>query len=87
MFENIAESRDRQSGLLKILPDLSQTQHRLADPARQHIERDKFSDAQAAIDHQPGAEIKRRAVASLLTNCTLWLAILPRLVTRKLAVT
>ena len=49
---------DRQPRLVKILPDLRQTQHRRADPAGQHVEGDEFADRQAAFDHEPGAEIQ-----------------------------
>ena len=57
--EDVAEPRDRQPRLVKILPDLRQPQHRRAHPARQHVEGDEFADREAAVDHEPGAAIKR----------------------------
>ena len=51
--------------LLKVLPDLSQTKHRLANPRRQHIEGHQLADGESALDHQPGAEIKRSTRCNL----------------------
>ena len=57
--EDVAQPRDRQARLVKVLPDLREAQHRRADPAGQHVEGDEFADRQAAVDHQLGAEIKQ----------------------------
>ncbi len=43
--ENIAQPRDRQARLMKVLPQPGEPQHRRADPARQHVEGDEFADA------------------------------------------
>ncbi len=58
--ENVAETRDRQPRLVKILPHLRQAQHRRADPARQHVEGDELADRQALLDDELGAEEERR---------------------------
>jgi hypothetical protein len=42
--ENVAQSRDRQSGLVEVLPDLGNTQDRRADPPGQDIESDRRCD-------------------------------------------
>ena len=47
--------------LLEVLPELRQPQHRLRDPAGQHVEGDQLADRQLAVDHQLGAEIEDRA--------------------------
>ena len=44
---------------MEILPDLRETQHRRADPARQHVEGHKLADRQAAVDDQLGPEIQQ----------------------------
>ena len=43
--EDVAEPLDRQPRLMEILPDLREPQHRRADPAGQHVERDQLADA------------------------------------------
>ncbi len=59
--ENIAQPRDRQPRLMKILPDLRQAQAPAA-PTRpgQHVERDQFADGHIAVDDQLGAEKQHR---------------------------
>ncbi len=57
--EDVAEPRDRDARLMEILPDLRQPQHRLRDPARQHVEGDQLADRQLAVDDELGAEIER----------------------------
>ena len=58
----------------------------VADAAGEHVEGDQLADRELAVDHQLGAEIERSPPStSLLTNWTDWLAVLPRLSTRKLA--
>ena len=57
--EDVAEAIDRQTGLMEILPDLGEPQHRHADARGQHVERDELADGQIAADHKPGAEVKR----------------------------
>ena len=86
-IEDVAQPLHRQPRLVKVLPDLRKPQDRRADPAGQHVEGDELADRQAAVDHQSRAEIQDSAVTTLLTNCTIWLAVLPRLRTRKLAPT
>ena len=84
----MSPSRSTESlRLMEILPDLRQPQHGLADASRQHIESHQFADRQVAGDHQPGPEIEGPAIMTLLTNCTLLLAVLPSCRTRKLAAT
>ena len=52
---------DRQPRLMEVLPQLSEPQHRRADPSGQHVEGDQFADASAtAFDDQLRAEIKNR---------------------------
>ena len=57
-IEDVAQPRDRQARLVKVLPDLREAQHRRAHPAGQDVEGDEFADRQAAVDHQLGAEIE-----------------------------
>ena len=56
--EDVAEPRDRQARLVKVLPDLRKTQHRCAHPAGQDVEGHQLADRQAAVDDQLGAEIE-----------------------------
>jgi hypothetical protein len=70
---------------MEVLPHLGKAQHRRADATGQDVEGDQLADRQAAVDDEPGAEIP--AVTILLTSCTSWLAVFPRLSTRKLAPT
>jgi hypothetical protein len=62
----VAQPLDRQAGLLEVLPELGQPQHRRTDPAGQHVEGDELADAEVAVDHQHGAEIERRRGADLV---------------------
>ena len=77
--EDVAQPRDRQPRLMKVLPDLRKPQHRRAHPAGQHVEGHQLADRRAAVDDQLGTEIEDAAVTILLTSCTTWLAVLPRL--------
>jgi hypothetical protein len=54
--EDIAEPRYRESGLVKILPNLGQPKHRRTHPARQDVEGDQLADREIAIDDELGAE-------------------------------
>src|SRR6516165_11992518 len=54
--EDIAEPRYRQAGLMKILPDLGEPQHRRAHPSGQHIESNQLADREAAVDDELGAK-------------------------------
>ena len=83
--EDVAQPLDRDPRLMEILPDLREPQHRRADPPGEHVERNQLADREFAIDDHLGAEIEDNAVTSLLTSWTAWLAMLPRLSTRKLA--
>ena len=58
--EDVAQPLDREPRLVEVLPDLGQPQHRLADPAGQHVEGDQLADGELALDHQLGAEIEDR---------------------------
>ena len=58
--ENVAEPRDRQPGLVEILPDLREAQHRRADAAGQHVEGDELADREIAVDDELGAEKEDR---------------------------
>src|SRR5258708_6710787 len=55
-IEDIAEPRDRQPGLMKVLPQPGQPQHRRTDPARQHVESNEFANGEGTLDHKLGAE-------------------------------
>ena len=56
--EDVAEPQDRQARLVKVLPNLRETQHRRVYPAGQDVEGHEFADRQAAFDDQLGAEIQ-----------------------------
>ena len=56
--ENIAEPLDGEARLVKLLPDLSNPQHRHAHPAGQHVEGHQFSDGEVAVDDELGAKEK-----------------------------
>src|SRR5713101_6055849 len=56
--EDVAEPRDREPGLVKILPELRQSQHWRAHPAGKDIESDQLADAQALIDDELRAKIE-----------------------------
>ena len=68
--EDIAEPVDRQTGLMEILPELRQSQHRHAYAGRQHVERHKLANGHLAADHELGAEVEVAAMTSLLTIWT-----------------
>jgi hypothetical protein len=53
-----AESLDRLTHLVEILPDLRQAQHRLRHAAGQHVERHQLAHRQFAVDDGLGAEIE-----------------------------
>ena len=55
-IENVAEPRDRQTSLVKVLPDLRQSQHRRTDAVGQDVEGDQLADGEAAVDDELGAE-------------------------------
>src|SRR5262245_45258633 len=57
-IENISQSRHRKPGLVEVLPNLGQPQHRRADPAGQDIESDELADGEVATDDKPGAVIE-----------------------------
>src|SRR6185295_2860234 len=57
--EDVTQPGDRETRLMKILPDLRETQHRRVDPASQNVEGHKLADRQGSIDNQPGAEIQQ----------------------------
>ena len=83
--EDVAQPVDRDTRLVKILPDLRQPQDRLRHAPRQHVEGNQFADGQLAVDDLLCAEDKMAAVTSLLMSWMDWLAQLPRFETRKLA--
>jgi hypothetical protein len=56
--QDIAEPGDRHPRLMKILPELRQSQHGLGDPARQHVEGDEFAHGQVSLNDEVSAEIK-----------------------------
>jgi hypothetical protein len=56
--ENVAQSRHRNAGLVKVLPNLRQPQHRRADAAGKDIEGDELADRKITVDDQLGAKIE-----------------------------
>src|SRR3954454_24207426 len=58
VVEYVAEPRDRQSRLMKILPDLREPQHRGRHPPREDVEGHELADRQCVTDHQPGSDIE-----------------------------
>src|SRR4051795_5080622 len=56
--EDVAEPRDRQSRLMKILPDLRETQHRGRHPPREDVEGHELAYCKCVTDHQPGSDIE-----------------------------
>jgi hypothetical protein len=56
--EDVAQPRDRQARLVKVLPDLREPQHRRAHAPSQDVERHQLAHRQAAIDDQLRAEIE-----------------------------
>ena len=58
--EDVAEPRDREPGLMEVLPDLCKPQHRRAHPAGKHVEGDQLADCELALRDQPCTEIERR---------------------------
>src|SRR6185295_13875013 len=56
--ENVAQPRDRQARLVKVLPKLRETQHRRTHPASEDVEGHELADRQAAFNHQLGTEIE-----------------------------
>src|SRR6266508_4660564 len=57
--ENVPQPQDREARLVKVLPNLRETQHRRAHPASQEVEGHQLADRQAAVDDQLGAEIEQ----------------------------
>ena len=51
---------DGKPRLVKVLPDLRQSQDRRADPAGEHVEGDEFTHRQVAAHHKLGAVEERR---------------------------
>ena len=64
--EDVAETFHRKPGLMKILPQLGEPQHRGGHAGRQHVERHELADRQASIDHEPCAEIQQRRHVELV---------------------
>ena len=58
--QNVAQALDRDAGLVKILPDLSEAQDGLRDAPGQHVEGDELADRQVASDDGLGAEVEDR---------------------------
>jgi hypothetical protein len=56
--EDVAEPQDRQARLVKVLPNLRETQHRRAHAAGQDVKGDELAYRQAAFDNQLGTEIE-----------------------------
>jgi hypothetical protein len=83
--QNIAQPRNGQARLVKILPHLGEAQDRLRDTAASMLK--ATSSPTVRLPSMTALAPKKRtaAVTSLLTSCTPWLAQLPRLRTRKLA--
>src|SRR5215813_21868 len=55
--ENVAQPRHGEPGLVEVLPDLGEPEHRRADPAGEDVEGDVLADRQVAVNDEPGAEI------------------------------
>ena len=51
-IEDVPQSLDRQAGLMKILPDLGNAQHRRTHAVGQHVEGHQLADSEAAFNHQ-----------------------------------
>ena len=67
--EDVAETRDRDLHLLKVLPQLRQAKDRLHHLACDHIEGDEFADRHRAFDHRLRADKqdqRRRDFADIL---------------------
>ena len=56
--EDVAEPLDGKTGLVEILPHLSEPQNRRADPAGEHVEGDELADGEVAGDDKSRAEVK-----------------------------
>src|SRR4029077_9728459 len=56
--EDVAEPQDRQARLVKVLPNLRETQHRRAHAAGQDVKAYELAYRQAAFDNQLGTEIE-----------------------------
>src|SRR4051794_38823673 len=56
--EDVTQPRDRQARLMKVLPDLRQTEHRRTHPASQDIEGHKLADRKIPIDDKLGTAIE-----------------------------
>src|SRR5262249_30876638 len=55
-IEDVAQPCHRQARLVKILPDLGETQHRRAHPSSQHVEGNKLAHREVAIDDELGTK-------------------------------
>jgi hypothetical protein len=64
-IEDVAQPLDRDAGLVEVLPDLSEPEHRRAHPSRQDAEGDELADGEAAVDHQHRADIEDGGVDQL----------------------
>src|SRR4051812_36722383 len=58
--QNIAKPSYRNPRLMKVLPELSQAQHRLGHAPGQHIEGNEFSNAHLTRDDEMSTEVKRQ---------------------------
>src|SRR4029078_3759375 len=57
--EDVTQPGDRETRLMKILPDLRETQNRRVEPDSQNVEGHKLADRHSSINNQPGAEIQQ----------------------------
>ena len=86
-IEDVAKAGHGEASLVEVLPHLRQAEHGGTYPSGENIECHQLADRERTFDHKLGAKKSTPAVTSLLMNCTVWLAVLPRLMTRKLALT
>src|SRR6202008_138510 len=57
-IEDVAETRDRQTRLMEILPRLCEAQHRGAYVRSEHVEGDELADREIALDDEFRSDVQ-----------------------------